>query len=90
MITMHPGEYLAAAYLEPLDLSHTDLAKALDVSISTVSRIVNMKSEVTPSMAIRLSHVLGRSPESWIEMQTNFSLSEAEQLIDLGKLKTLY
>jgi addiction module HigA family antidote len=88
MITMHPGEYLTAAYLQPMDLSHTDLAKALDVSVSTVSRIVNKKADVTPSMAIRLSHVLGRSPESWISMQSSYSLSEVENLVDISKLKS--
>lgn len=89
MITMHPGEYITMAYLDPMDLSHTDLAKALDVSVSTVSRIVNKKADVTPVMALRLSHVLGRSPESWISMQLNYSLVEAEKMLDRKMLSPI-
>lgn len=89
MITMHPGEYLTMAYLDPMEISHTDLAKALDVSVSTVSRIANTKADVTPTMAIRLSHVLGRSPESWISMQSKYSLSVAETALDKKNLSKI-
>lgn len=89
MITMHPGEYISMAYLEPMDLSHTDLAKALDVSVSTISRIINKKADVTPVMALRLSYVLGRSPESWISMQLDYSLVEAEKNFDKKMLRPI-
>jgi len=87
MLTMHPGEYISEAYLEPLDMSHTELASRLDVSVSTISRIINGKADVTPSMAVRLSRVLGRSPESWMAMQAAYSLAEAETTVDVSKLK---
>jgi antitoxin HigA-1 len=31
-------------------------------------------------MAIRLSKVLGRSPESWLQMQANYDLWMAQQI----------
>ena len=89
MITMHPGEYITMAYLDPMELSLTDLAKALDVSVSTISRIINKKADVTPTMAVRLSHVLGRSAESWISMQSSYSLIEAESVLDKSQLSPL-
>lgn len=89
MLSMHPGEYISEAYLEPLGLSHTDLASRLNVSVSTISRIINGKADVSPSMALRLSHVLGRSPESWLAMQAAHSLNEAKLLIDTSKLRSI-
>ena len=74
MILMHPGEYIIEVYLKPLDMGVTDLANRLKVSKSTVSRIINQKADVTPSMALKLSYVLGRSAESWMSMQTSYSL----------------
>jgi addiction module HigA family antidote len=82
MITMHPGEYIVGVYLEPQNLTRTELAKKLNVNPSTISRILAAKSEVTPDMALRLQHVLGRSAESWIAMQTAFSLEQAKSKFD--------
>ena len=35
----HPGEFISGVYLEPFGLSGRDLAKQLDVSPSTLSRV---------------------------------------------------
>lgn len=75
MIIMHPGEYLHMAYMEDNDMTATELAHKLDVSPSTVSRILSCKADVTPEMALRLEKVLDRSAESWLAMQTAHSLA---------------
>lgn len=87
MIAIHPGEYISEVYLEPLEMSRTELAERLGVSTSTVSRILAGKAEVTPEMAVRLQHVLGRSAESWLAMQADFSLALAYSQVDASKLK---
>lgn len=46
---------------------------------STFSRIFNGKAPVSPDMAIRLSRVLGRSPESRVMMQEKWDLWQASQ-----------
>lgn len=46
---------------------------------SKFSRILNGKAPVSPDRAIRLSRVLGRSPESWVMMQENWDLWQASQ-----------
>ena len=74
MITTHPGEYINQTYIESGVTTKAELSKALDVSQSTVSRLISGKVDVTPNMAIRLSYVLGRSPESWMDMQAVYSL----------------
>jgi antitoxin HigA-1 len=74
----HPGEIISDIYLEPFDLSAREIAKDLQVDPSTFSRLVRGKSSVSPDMAIRLSKVLGGSPESWLQMQLNYDLWQAK------------
>ncbi len=71
---MHPGEYLQEVYITPLNLKSSELAKAMGVSHSALSRLINMKSDLSCDMAHRLSMVVGRSPESWMSLQTSYSL----------------
>jgi addiction module HigA family antidote len=86
----HPGEFISGIYLEPNNISGRELAQALDVAASTLSRVLNGTSRVTPEMALRLSKSLGRSPESWLTMQDAYDLWLARQHVNLqgvGKLR---
>jgi addiction module HigA family antidote len=40
-------------------------------------------------MALKLSKVLGRSPESWLLMQDNYDLWQARKEIDLNDYETI-
>lgn len=40
-------------------------------------------------MALKLSKVLGRSPESWMLMQDNYDLWQAKQVVDLDDYEPL-
>ena len=40
-------------------------------------------------MALKLSKVLGRSPESWMMMQDNYDLFQAREVIDLQNYETI-
>jgi len=79
----HPGAFITEVYLEPNGLSGRDLATKLDVAASTLNRILKGTSGVSPEMALRLAKALGRSPESWLAMQANYDLWQAEQRVDL-------
>ncbi len=86
----HPGEFITGVYLEPNGVSGRELAAKLDVAASTLSRVLNGSSRLTPEMALRLSKAIGRSPESWLAMQDAHDLWVARQQVDLkrvGKLK---
>jgi addiction module HigA family antidote len=86
----HPGEFITSVYLEPNGISGRELAAKLDVAASTLSRVLNGASRITPDMALRLSKAVGRSPESWLAMQGNYDLWMAKQqtnLRNVGKLK---
>lgn len=83
----HPGEFIQSIYMEPFGLSCRYLAEKLDVSPSTLNRILKMQSGVSPEMALRLSKATGRSPESWLSMQDNFDLWQAKKNIKLSKVR---
>lgn len=89
MIVMHPGEYIIEAYLEPLEMTRTELADRLGVSASAVSRILTGKSDVSPEMAVRFERVLGRSAESWLAMQADYSLVRAHESVDVSGLQAI-
>lgn len=75
----HPGQILKNLYLLPLELSNTKLAQILGVSRKTVSMIVNEHKSITPEMALRLSRAFSNSsPQSWLNLQRNYDLWQAE------------
>ena len=80
----HPGEFIRDLYLEPFDLSVRRVAESLGVSPSTLNRLINGQSGVSPEMALRLSRALGRSPESWLALQHHFDLWHARKTTDLS------
>lgn len=85
----HPGEFIEEIYLKPFGLSVRFLAEKLDVSPSTINRIIKKQSGVSPEMALRLSKAIGRTPESWLAMQGNYDLWQLKQHIDLDNVKVV-
>jgi addiction module antidote protein, HigA family len=70
----HPGSILRMHYLEPLEISVTELAKDLRLSRKTVSKILNERSAMTTDVALRLSRAFTTSPELWLNLQRNYDL----------------
>ena len=85
----HPGEFIRAVYIEPFEFSVRSLADSLGVAPSTLNRIVNEQSGVSPDMALRLSKALGRSAESWLAMQHNYDLWHARKDTDLSNVEKI-
>jgi addiction module HigA family antidote len=85
----HPGEFIASVYLEPNNLSGRELAATLGVSASTLNRILTGTSAISPEMALRLSKALGRSPESWLAMQSSYDLWQARRRVKLSAVRRL-
>jgi addiction module HigA family antidote len=65
--------------LDPLGLSVSEAAKALDISRKTPSSILNRRSSITPEMALRLSIAFNTTAESWLMQQVQYDLWRAEQ-----------
>jgi addiction module HigA family antidote len=75
-IPSHPGGLIKRTYIEPFNLSVTEVAGALEVSPATLSRLLNEKIDLSPAMAVKLSKVLGRTPASWMNLQASHTLAK--------------
>jgi addiction module HigA family antidote len=82
----HPGEVIKELCLDPLGLTVT-AAAGLGVSRRALSALLNGHAGISPDMAIRLSKAFGRSPESWLQLQLQYDLWQAEQRSDAIKVK---
>ena len=74
-ITVHPGGFIKRNYIDELGIKAAELADALEVSESNLSRLVHEKIDLSPALAVKVSKVLGRSAESWMAMQANHTLA---------------
>jgi len=76
----HPGEILKELVINSLELTITDVAKHLDVSRKTLSKVLNAKGSVTPIMAVRLELAFGKpSADHWLRLQNAHDLWQTRQ-----------
>ena len=75
----HPGGIVKRHYLEPLNLTVSELAKSLGVSRKTLSRIINERGSITQDMALRLSKAFSTTPQLWLNSQQNYDLWHVSQ-----------
>jgi addiction module HigA family antidote len=68
---------LLKEFLEPLNMTQSDLARRIGVSWPRINEIVNGKRGVTPDTALRLSRLFGNSVEFWLNGQRNWDLWHA-------------
>ena len=83
----HPGDVIKELCLDPLGLTVTAAAEGLGVSRRALSALLNGHAGISADMAIRLSKAFGRSPESWLQLQLQYDLWDAEQRSDKIKVK---
>ena len=75
----HPGEVIREDFLNELEISVTTAAEKLGVSRVALSRVLNGKAAVSPSLAIRLELAGIGTARLWLDMQTAFDLDQARQ-----------
>jgi len=71
----NPIDTLKNQYLTPLNITNSELASALNIDKSSVSRLLNKKITISPDMAIRLEICFGRSASSWLTQQNLYLLA---------------
>jgi antitoxin HigA-1 len=69
-----PGEILREEFMKPLGISINSLARDIDVAPNRVSGIVNGKRAITADTALRLGKYFGVSPETWLDLQSDYDL----------------
>lgn len=78
-----PGEIIGEI-LEDGGVSLRQFAIAMDIAPSTASRILNGKVSITPEMALKLSVALGSTAETWLNIQSAYSLALARKNTDVS------
>ena len=63
------GEMLIEEFMEPLNVTQVQLAKAMGVSRRTVNEICTNKRSVTVDTALMLAKVFGNIPDFWLNVQ---------------------
>lgn len=74
--SVHPGEYLEEV-IESRKMKKREVADRLNISVKTLSQIINKKAYITPEMAIQFEHVLNISANIWNNMSSDYRLYEA-------------
>jgi addiction module HigA family antidote len=74
---VHPGEILREEFMQPLELSQTQLGRDLGVSPRRINEIVHGKRSITADTALRLSLYFGTSAEFWVGLQADYDLDLA-------------
>lgn len=75
----HPGELLERLFLDPLDMTQTELAERLAVPYKRVNSLINGRRSVTAETALLLARLFDTTPEYWMNMQAGYDLWEAQQ-----------
>jgi addiction module HigA family antidote len=76
---VHPGEILKEDVLPSVGLSVTVAAKALGVSRQLLHDILAERRPLSAAMCLKLSRLLGGSPEVWMRLQASYDLKMAEK-----------
>lgn len=85
----HPGQFIKEVYLDPFNVNPRTVALKLKVDPSTFHRLIKGLSNISSEMALRLSKTLGRSPESWMAMQSNYNLWVTSKKLNLEEVEVL-
>jgi addiction module HigA family antidote len=75
----HPGIILFEEFLEPMEISETELAKAINVPYQQVDDLINGRQEITPGIALKLAKLFGTTPDFWLNFQRRYELYWVQQ-----------
>jgi addiction module HigA family antidote len=73
----HLGGFVRREVFEPLGLSVTDAAAALDVTRQALSNLLNERAALTADMALRLEKAFGVSMDLLMRMQLAYDVAQA-------------
>ena len=76
--TVHPGEILKDE-LDEFGITSTAFARQIDAPPNRISQIIAGKRAITGYTVLRFGHWFGVEPQFWLNLQTQYDLSTAEQ-----------
>ena len=76
---LHPGAFVRAEIIGPLDISVSEAAAAVGITRSAMSEFLNERTDLSADMAIRLEQAFGADMEKLLQMQHEVNLARARQ-----------
>lgn len=76
---IHPGEILLEEFMKPMDISINQLGRDIMVPPNRIHAIVNGVRAITADTALRLGKYFGVSPETWLNLQSDYDLRMAQR-----------
>jgi addiction module HigA family antidote len=70
---------LLREFLEPLEVTQTELAERMEVPFQRINSLVNGRRSITPDTALRLGKVFGTTPGFWMNHQLRWDLYHAQE-----------
>ena len=74
----HPGEMLLTEFIEPANLTQTEVAQRLGISFPRLNELIKGKRGVTPDTALRLERLFGMDADFWLTLQLHWDLWHAK------------
>ena len=77
---IHPGEILSEEFMKPLGISINRLSRDLHVPPNRIHGIVHGTRAITADTSLRLGTYFGVSPETWLNLQSEYDLRIARRI----------
>ena len=87
---IHPGEILVEDFMKPHAISINKLARDLHVPPNRIHGIVHGNRSITADTALRLGAYFDVSPETWLNLQSEFDLRVATRAIGDDIARTVH
>lgn len=84
-----PGEILNEEFMKPFGISINRLSRELHVPPNRIHGIVHGSRAITADTALRLGTYFGVSPETWLNLQSEYDLRLARRTIGEEIAKTV-
>jgi len=85
----HPGALLREDVIPAVGRPKAEIARMLGISRQHLYDILSEKKPVSPEMAVRLAHMFGGEPLSWVRMQGTHDAWNAQRRVDVSAIPVL-
>ncbi len=86
---IHPSDHLEE-FLEDLDITQSQFAKAIGVTPYRISQIMNRRASITADIALRIAKAFSTDAEMWMNLQQMYDLEVARATVDVSAIEPLY
>lgn len=78
----HAGEMLVSEFMEPLNLSVSELAKLIDIDSRRIQSVIDGESPMDAELDLRLARYFRMSDGFFLRLQDQYELLEAKRALN--------